>query len=257
MRDWGHVSEAYERSFARLCAGTIPRLLTDAAGPRVLDVGCGSGELAERAEGKGRAVTAVDADPAMAARTRERIVGEVLEAALPHLPLPGDAFDSVVANFVINHVARPADAVAELARVVRPGGSAAMTIWPSGGAAWQDLVAECFDAADFAPVPSERLPTALDFERTGAGLAVLAFGAGLVPRIVEDLRWEWDTAPADLWSGIRAGIGGAGAAYLAQDVRTRAQADAEFRNRTAADDRLRLTARASYGVAEKPSSTAQ
>jgi SAM-dependent methyltransferase len=176
MRDWGHVSEAYERSFARLCAGTIPRLLTDAAGPRVLDVGCGSGELAERAEGKGRAVTAVDADPAMAARTRERIVGEVLEAALPHLPLPGDAFDSVVANFVINHVARPADAVAELARLVRPGGSAAMTIWPSGGAAWQDLVAECFDAADFAPVPSERLPPALDFERTGAGLAVLASG---------------------------------------------------------------------------------
>lgn len=257
MRDWGGVADAYERSFARLCAGTIPALLSDADGPRLLDVGCGSGDLAERAEAEGRSMTAVDADPQMASRTRERIRGEVFEGALPDLPLADGAFDSVVANFVINHVARPADAVTELARVTRAGGRVAMTIWPVGGAGWQALVGECFDAAGFVPVPSERLPPALDFPRTPEGLADLARGAGLVPRTARELSWEWDTAPDDLWSGLRAGIGGAGAAYLAQDQEARERADDEFRSRTGNDARLTLPARAAYVVAEKRSATAQ
>lgn len=138
MGTWTAVAQAYRHSFATLCAGTLDRLLADTCGGHHLDVGCGTGELAARAATGGRSVVATDADPDMVAIAATRHAA-VLQASLPALPFDDGRFDTVTANFVVNHVPDPRAAMAELARVVRPGGG-----WrprsgppdPRPGAAW-------------------------------------------------------------------------------------------------------------------------
>lgn len=253
MSDWDGVVRAYERSFATMCAGTIERLLADTDGPRLLDVGCGTGELAARAVRAGRTVTAVDAEPDMVAAARDR-VDEVVVAALPSLPFDDASHDAVVANFVINHVPDPRAAVAELARLVVPGGQVAMTIWPPGGAGWGPLVGEVLATAGAVPLASQHLPPELDFERTAEGLVGLADVAGLRPRTVTELEWEWRIAAEDLWAGIAGGVGVPGRTYQAQTPQVRAVIAEEFTRRTVAlagaDGLLRFPSRAAYVVAE-------
>ena len=121
-------AESYEVSFGTLCSGTVERMLADtsASGGEIghLDLGCGTGGLAAAAVERGRDVTVVDSDPAMVARTRKRV------------PLGSGTFDVVTANFLVNHLPDSRRGMAEIARVLRPGGRAAVTIWPTGSLAW-------------------------------------------------------------------------------------------------------------------------
>jgi SAM-dependent methyltransferase len=89
---------------------------------RVLEVGPGTGELAERmAKELGADVVAIDVSPRMVELTRARDidarVGDVQE-----LPFDDEAFDLVVAGWVLFHPADLDRALAEIARVLRPGG---------------------------------------------------------------------------------------------------------------------------------------
>ena len=89
---------------------------------RVLEVGCGRGELAERIEQEaGADVVAVDQSERMVELTRARgidaRVGDVQE-----LPFPDGDFDCAVAAWMLYHVADLDRGLAELARVLRPGG---------------------------------------------------------------------------------------------------------------------------------------
>jgi ubiquinone/menaquinone biosynthesis C-methylase UbiE len=89
---------------------------------RVLDVGAGTGAFAVRvAAATGAVVTAVDSAPAMVAQARRAGVDAVLADARS-LPFPDDSFDCVVANWMLYHVAGRDDALAEIARVLRPSG---------------------------------------------------------------------------------------------------------------------------------------
>lgn len=257
MRAWDGTTSAYEQSFGALCSGTIPRLLddTDAPGGRHLDVGCGTGELAREAVRRGRSVTAVDPASSMVARAEQRLhgTGRVLQASLPGLPFPDDAFDAATANFVVNHVPHPLDAVRALRRVVRAGGAVAMTVWPAGGAGWQELVGEVFAAAGARPLPSAHLPPELDFPRSPEGLAALAARAGLEVRVAQPLGWEWAVRPEALWAGIAGGIATPGETYRAQKPPVRDRIAEEFRARAAlrasADGLLRFPITAAYVLA--------
>lgn len=82
----------------------------------VLDAACvsagtgllGAGTLAAAAMARRALVTAVDADPAMVALASAAAPGaRCREAVLPHLPFADGEFDSVTANFVLNHVGVP------------------------------------------------------------------------------------------------------------------------------------------------------
>ena len=125
-RTWAGRADAYAGSFAALCAHPVPPLLDVAGvgpGTRLLDAGTGTGTVAAAAADRGALVTAVDADPDMAARTASNVpAADVRVAALPVLPFADGEFDTAVANFVLNHVGRPRAALAELRRVTRPGG---------------------------------------------------------------------------------------------------------------------------------------
>jgi len=255
MRDWNGTAEAYDRSFATLCDGTVERILTDLPGGSLLDVGCGSGRLSAAAEASGRQVTAVDADASMLDVARRRLRGTVLRGALPELPVEDGDAEVIAANFVVNHVGRPRAAVRELRRVLRPGGRLAMTIWPAGGAAWSALLSEVFDEAGAVPQPPDHLPEHEDFERSAAGLAGVARDAGMEVLDACDLRWEWRIGPADLWTGIGAGIAGPGAVHRAQSAPVQAKIRAVFETRTGAlvgdDGLLCFPVRAAYVLAEK------
>ncbi|MER7073504.1 methyltransferase domain-containing protein [Terrabacter sp. NPDC000476] len=237
MSSWTGVAQAYERSFATLCGGTLERLLDDTrpvavGGGHHLDVGSGTGDLAARAAEQGRTVVAVDADPGMAALTEGVVPGRAVRAALPSLPFGDGCFDAVTANFVVNHVGDPRAATRELARVTRPGGRVALTSWTARPPTWSALTTYAFEAAGVVVAPGGRLPPELDFDRSVEGLADVAGGAkgaGLTVLDARELRWDWAVTVDNLWSGIAGGVATAGQAYLAQTSAVRAAAEQHFR----------------------------
>ncbi|MBU8859781.1 MULTISPECIES: class I SAM-dependent methyltransferase [unclassified Micromonospora] len=213
---WAGRSAAYERSFAPLCAYSADALLDAAcveAGSRVLDVGTGPGTVAALACGRGALVTAVDAEPSMVDLARRRLpkAEAVRHAALPDLPFPDRHFDAAVANFVMNHVGHPAAAIAELRRIVRPGGRIAVTIWPYPLPPLQQLWGQIFDAAGGRrPAVAHRVDPDKDFPRTAEGLTSLLAGAGLDGSRCDTITWVHRTDPEDWWSGPANGIGALG-----------------------------------------------
>jgi ubiquinone/menaquinone biosynthesis C-methylase UbiE len=89
---------------------------------RVLEVGCGWGELAEWIErDTGADVVAVDLSPRMVELARERGI-DALVADVQELPFADGEFDLVVAAWMLYHVPDIDLALAEIARVLRPGG---------------------------------------------------------------------------------------------------------------------------------------
>jgi SAM-dependent methyltransferase len=221
-RIWEGKAEAYAGSFAKLCAYTVPRLLDAAevgAGTRVLDAGTGPGTVAAGACARGARVTAVDAEPSMVAMAgRAAPEAEVRQAVLPDLPFPDGAFDAVVSNFVVNHVGRPAAAVAAMRRVTRAGGRVAVTIWAVPPAAGQALLGRAVEAAGVgrpADVP-EGLEAADDFPRTEDGLAGLLRGAGLRDVTCVPVAWDHRTTPEEWWSGSAGGVARVGQILRAQ-----------------------------------------
>jgi SAM-dependent methyltransferase len=213
---WEGVAEAYARSFAGLCAGAIPAMLDGLpSGGRLLDVGCGTGELVRAARTAGGDVIGVEPDPEMAALASEALGEDVLVAGLPDLPHADDGFDVVTANFVLNHVDDPRAGALELARVAAPGGVVRATIWgsapPPQALMWNGLL----DMVGAVRPPSPRLPADRDFERSADGLATVLSEVGLAVTDAGTRAWTWRVAPDALWTGLTA-VGNFGVLYRAQ-----------------------------------------
>jgi 2-polyprenyl-3-methyl-5-hydroxy-6-metoxy-1,4-benzoquinol methylase len=120
---------------------TIPagRLVSFAqvhAGQNVLDVGCGTGVAAVTAARLGAQVTGSDLTPELLERAKEN--GEIggfaidwREADVENLPFKDGEFDVVVSQFGHMFAPRPSVAIAEMLRVLKPGGTIAFSTWPS------------------------------------------------------------------------------------------------------------------------------
>jgi ubiquinone/menaquinone biosynthesis C-methylase UbiE len=107
-------------------------------GMRVLDVACGTGNLAIPAARKGAQVTGVDIAPNLLEQGRQRAADEGLKATFDEgdaeqLPYPDAAFDVVMSMFGAMFGPRPERVAAELTRVCRPGGVVAMANWTPQG----------------------------------------------------------------------------------------------------------------------------
>lgn len=128
---WEQRARAYAASLGDLTRGSIPALLHAAGvghGTRLLDVGTGPGFVASAATALGADVTAADQSVAMVRIARSAGV-RAFPATVESLPFSSGAFDAVVAGYLLNHLPLPEAAVAELARVLVPGGRLAMTVW--------------------------------------------------------------------------------------------------------------------------------
>jgi SAM-dependent methyltransferase len=100
----------------------------------VLDVACGTGNAALVAQRSGAMVTGLDASPRLLVLARERVPSaEFVQGDAAQLPFDDGWFDAAVSVFGVIF-ARPAEkSVAEIARVVRPGGRVVVTTWPPRG----------------------------------------------------------------------------------------------------------------------------
>lgn len=100
---------------------------------RVLDVGTGTGFVAAGLAGRAGTVTGIDNSPAMLAVAAGNLAAlgagnvQLAQGELDNLPLADDSVDVAVANMVLHHAADPAAMLAEMTRVVRPGGMIAVT----------------------------------------------------------------------------------------------------------------------------------
>ena len=112
---WGRYAFAVE-------GHALLRALGSLAGVRMVDVGCGSGRFTALFEQRGARVTGVDADPAMLELASLREAGPLVAADAARLPFSDRAFDVALAATLFEFVAQPALALAEMARVTRPGG---------------------------------------------------------------------------------------------------------------------------------------
>jgi SAM-dependent methyltransferase len=175
-------------------------LLGDVGGHRVLDLGCGDGDLTLELWRRGVGVAAIDASPDMVgvARARARREGAAVsfmvgEAA--RLPFDAECFDAVVAVTLLCFVADAAPVFREIARVLRPGG--VLVIGELGK--WNLWAA----ARRIRAWLGSRLWRRGHF-RTGRELRLLAHRAGLIAGPVHGCvyypRWQWAArllAPCD------------------------------------------------------------
>jgi SAM-dependent methyltransferase len=101
----------------------------------VLDVGCGTGVVAITAARAGAHATALDLTPELLERARQNAqLAEVTvdwhEGDIEKLPFADAAFDFVLSQFGHMFAPRPAVAVAEMLRVLKPGSTIAFSTWP-------------------------------------------------------------------------------------------------------------------------------
>lgn len=97
-------------------------LLAPQAGERVLDLGCGTGDIAAAIAASGADVVGVDASPAMIASARARFPEQDFRIADAAELSFEEAFDAVFSHAVLHWVTRPADAARGIARALKPGG---------------------------------------------------------------------------------------------------------------------------------------
>jgi ubiquinone/menaquinone biosynthesis C-methylase UbiE len=107
--------------------------LTDVAGVKVLEIGCGRGSLSHELCRRAARVTAADFSATAVQITRRLLADDpcldgVYQANAMHLPFPSASFDMLVSCETLEHVPDPQTAVAEYLRVVRPGGHLYITI---------------------------------------------------------------------------------------------------------------------------------
>jgi trans-aconitate methyltransferase len=121
MQTWDPLSYGQNGAFVHGLAGGVLEWLAAKPGESILDLGCGDGQLTERIASSGAGVVGLDASPQMVAAARTRGIA-VDEAGAESMPYAEHTFDAVFSNAAL-HWVRDQDAMlAEVRRVLKPGG---------------------------------------------------------------------------------------------------------------------------------------
>jgi SAM-dependent methyltransferase len=200
-----------------------------APGLELLDVATGTGNVALPAAAKGARVTGLDLTPELLAIARERAAAaglevEFIEGDAEALPFADESFDRVTSVFGAIFAPRHEVVAAELARVVRPGGSVTMTAWASHGfvggmfgvmgkymppppegagspAAWgdEDHVRELLGANGLeVAIDSQEVPFTFDSIDSAVDLYTQVFGPLVMARPALEESGSWEPLIAEL-----------------------------------------------------------
>src|SRR3954447_5730089 len=229
----------YERmmgTWSRIAGEVFLDWLKPAAGLRWIDVGCGNGAFTELLVERCQPAEIQGVDPSEAqldfARSRHRAgVAQFRQGDAMALPFADNSFDAAAMALVIFFVPEPAKGVAEMARVVRPGGLVASYAWDieGGGFPAEPILAE-LRAMGFPPIrpPSfaaSRMDNLLALWR-GAGLTQIETREIAVQRSFADFEDFWSTV--QLGARVKATVAKMTAGQidtLKQKLRTRLAAD--------------------------------
>jgi SAM-dependent methyltransferase len=248
----GDAYEPYVGRWSREVARKFLAWLDMPPGGQWLDVGCGTGALSETILRVTLPSEVVGIDPSAEyvayARTHvpdPRARFEVADAQ--DLPFAAEAFDGVVSGLVLNFVPDPAAAVAEMARVSRPGGVVAAYVWDYSGG--MELMRRFWDAAVALDPAARELDEGRRFDATCRpdSLAGLFHDAGL--REVETCAVDVPTLFHnfdDYWTPFLGGQGPAPgyAMALGEDSRAALRERIRAALPIAADGSISLVARA-------------
>lgn len=243
----GATYERYMGRWSQLAGEVFLDWLAPEPHQRWLDVGCGNGAFTEMIVERCNPATVEGIDPSedqlAYARTRPALqAARFRQGDAMALPYPDGAFDAAVMPLVIFFVPDPARGVAEMRRVVRPGGVISAYAWSmrDGGFPYEPLLAELRGLGlkiPAPPSPDASRREVLQSLWTEAGLEAVETRVIEVVRTFEDFERFWETAlGAPSVGPTLASLAPAELARLKDRIRARLP--------TEADGRLTCSARA-------------
>jgi SAM-dependent methyltransferase len=200
----GDPYEAYVGRWSRAVAREFLPALHVPEGREWLDVGCGTGALAQAIVERAApaAVVGVDRSEGVLASAHKRIGDPRVRFELGDaqaLPVASGAFDAVVSGLVLNFVPEPQRMLSEMARAARAGGTVALYVWDYAGG--MELMRRFWDAAKAVDSAAAALdegarfpvcaPAPLAALLADAGLAGIATFAIDVPTVFRDFDDYW------------------------------------------------------------------
>ena len=238
--DDGAAYERYMGVWSRYAGAAFLDWLAPKQGLRWIDVGCGNGAFTEMIVERcaPSAIQGIDPSEAQLAYARKQPAGRIAQyrqGDAMALPYDDDSFDAAVMALVIFFVPEPTRGVAEMVRVVCPGGSVSAYAWDmvGGGFPYDAMHVEMRAMGMTIPVPPSPGASRLEAMQelwTGAGLEAVEARAITVQRTFASFD--------DYWATIRGGpslapklasMSAADLAQLRERMRARLPADAAGR----------------------------
>lgn len=163
---WGNpvTAQSYADGFAmatRIVASALADIVKVAQGSKAFDLCTGHGVVAAELFARGASVTGLDFSAAMIALARTKVPGvNFLEGDAMDMGFPDQGFDAVTIGFGVPHLPDRLRGLAEAARVLKPGGRIAFSIWRGKGS--DGSFGWLFDAVARFGDPSITLPEGPD-----------------------------------------------------------------------------------------------
>jgi SAM-dependent methyltransferase len=213
--------------------GTLVELVPEDSGARWLETACGTGLVSRALAGKVGSVTGVDLTLAMLEQAKSGAADEGIENAgfsvgdATALEFADGSFDGAVTRLSLHHIPVPGRAIAELARVVRPGGTVIVGDLVADeadgeGAAWREEIERLRDPSHWVCRTPEQLRT------MGAEAGLRLDEEQLIPLDIDFKDW------------LERGSGGRAAAPLVDELLAQRPGGAESFRVTASEQGRRL-----------------
>jgi SAM-dependent methyltransferase len=185
---WSAVAEGWAELWGRFAEPAWTVVLGSVApapGARVLDIGCGSGDLIAHLDQRGFSTSGIDPARGMVALARGRVpAADIRSGDAENLPWPTNTFDLVTAVNALQFAADTEHALAQLVRVTVPGGAVAVVNWAGSDLNDLDTIeAALAEALGEDPRPDGELRMAGALERlfVSGGLEIVSSGVVEVP----------------------------------------------------------------------------
>ncbi|HEU4435455.1 MAG TPA: class I SAM-dependent methyltransferase [Pyrinomonadaceae bacterium] len=209
-------------------------------GSKVLDVACGTGNLALPAARLGADVTGVDIAPNLVEQARANAAGEGLNARFDEgdaeaLPYADASFDAVITMFGAMFAPRPDLVAAELKRVTKPGGLIAMANWTPAG-----FIGQMFKTMSAHVPPPPGMTSPVLWGKDDVVRERFGDGVSKIETRLRSVIWKFPFSPAEVVEHFRVYYGPTNKAFGALDENKQAAARKELedlwtKNNTAKD----------------------